>query len=51
MAVIMFLEYFRLTQKNIRHRRMRSWLTILGIIIGVASVVSLISIGQGLDTQ
>lgn len=45
----MLLEYFRLTQKNIRHRRMRSWLTILGIIIGVASVVSLISIGQGLD--
>ncbi len=45
----MFLEYFRLTLKNIRHRRMRSWLTILGIIIGVAAVVSLISIGQGLD--
>ncbi|VVB59352.1 MacB-like periplasmic core domain protein [uncultured archaeon] len=45
----MFLEYFRLTLKNIRHRRMRSWLTILGIIIGVAAVVSLISIGQGLQ--
>ena len=45
----MILEYFRLTMKNIRHRRMRSWLTILGIIIGVASVVSLISIGQGLQ--
>ncbi len=45
----MLLEYFRLTLKNIRHRRMRSWLTILGIIIGVASVVSLISIGQGLE--
>lgn len=45
----MLLEYFRLTTKNIRHRRMRSWLTILGIIIGVAAVVSLISIGQGLQ--
>lgn len=45
----MLLEYFRLTLKNIRHRKMRSWLTILGIIIGVASVVSLISIGQGLQ--
>lgn len=45
----MLLEYFKLTLKNIRHRRMRSWLTILGIIIGVASVVSLISIGQGLE--
>lgn len=45
----MIMEYFRLTLKNIRHRRLRSWLTILGIIIGVAAVVSLISIGQGLD--
>jgi putative ABC transport system permease protein len=29
------------------HRRLRSWLTILGIIIGVAAVVSIISIGSG----
>lgn len=47
----MLLEYFRLTLKNIRHRKMRSWLTVLGIIIGVASVVSLISIGQGLENS
>ena len=29
-------------------RKLRSWLTILGVIIGVAAIVSLISIGQGL---
>ena len=28
---------------------MRSWLTMLGIFIGIAAVVSLISIGQGLQ--
>jgi putative ABC transport system permease protein len=32
---------------SIRHREIRSWLTILGIVIGIASVVALISIGEG----
>ncbi len=39
----------RFSIKNIRTRKLRSWLTILGIIIGVASVVALVSIGQGLQ--
>ena len=30
------------------HSRLRSWLTIVGIVIGVAAVVSIISIGEGL---
>lgn len=45
----MILDYFRLGFKNIRTRRMRSWLTMLGIFIGIAAVVALISIGQGLQ--
>ena len=32
---------------SLMHRKLRSWLTILGIIIGVAAVVSIISIGSG----
>lgn len=36
---------------NITHRKLRSWLTILGIVIGVASVVALVSIGQGSQAQ
>ncbi len=40
---------FSLAVSNISHRKMRSWLTILGIIIGVASIVSLISISMGLS--
>ena len=34
-----------------RHRKLRSWLTILGIVIGVASIVSLISISLGVSAQ
>ena len=29
------------------HRKLRSWLTIIGILIGVAAVVALVSLGQG----
>jgi len=35
--------------KNIRHRKLRSWLTLIGIFIGIAAVVALISIGQGMQ--
>ena len=46
----MIKEYFFLAFGNLRHRGLRSWLTILGILIGIAAVVSLISMGQGLQT-
>ncbi len=46
----MFKDYFLLALGNLRHRGLRSWLTILGIFIGIAAVVSLISMGQGLQT-
>jgi putative ABC transport system permease protein len=32
---------------NMLHSKGRSWLTILGIVIGIASVVALLTIGQG----
>ncbi len=44
----MINDYFILALRSIRNRRMRSWLTMIGIFIGVAAVVSLISLGQGL---
>jgi putative ABC transport system permease protein len=31
------------------HSRLRSWLTILGIVIGVASVVAIVSLGAGME--
>jgi len=45
----MILDLFRLAINNLVHRSLRSELTILGILIGIAAVVSLISVGQGLQ--
>jgi len=33
------------------HSKLRSWLTILGIVIGVASVIALVSIGDGMQAS
>lgn len=44
-----FWDYLELAKNSIAHRKIRSYLTILGIVIGIAAVFSLISIGQGFD--
>jgi putative ABC transport system permease protein len=44
-------EIARLAVNSIRNRSLRSWLAILGIVIGVASIISLISISVGLNAQ
>ena len=41
------LKYFPLAAENIAARKMRSILTMLGIIIGVASVLTTLGIGRG----
>jgi putative ABC transport system permease protein len=45
----MISDYFKLALKNLRHRGIRSWLTLLGIFIGVSAVILLISLGSGLE--
>ena len=45
----MLKEYLSLSLQNLKRRGIRSWLTMLGIFIGIAAVVSLISLGQGLE--
>jgi len=45
----MIKDYVQYSVKNISNRRMRSWLTMIGIFIGIAAVVSLVSLGQGLQ--
>jgi putative ABC transport system permease protein len=45
----MIQDYFVLSFKNLKHRGIRSWLTLLGIFIGVTAVVALISLGNGLE--
>lgn len=42
-------DYLILALKNLKHRGIRSWLTLLGIFIGVTAVVSLIGLGNGLQ--
>ncbi len=44
-------DIFGLSLTNIRHRHLRSWLTILGIVIGVASIISLIGVSLGVSAQ
>jgi putative ABC transport system permease protein len=45
----MIKDYFVFSFKSLKSRRMRTFLTMLGIFIGIAAVVSLISVGQGLQ--
>jgi len=43
----MFKESIKMSWGNIIHNKMRSFLTVLGIVIGIASIIALISIVQG----
>ena len=42
-------EYFRIATQSLARRKLRSWLTLIGIFIGIAAVVALISLGQGME--
>ncbi len=44
----MIKDYFKISLKNLRVRPLRSWLTILGIVIGVFLIISLLSLSEGL---
>jgi putative ABC transport system permease protein len=44
-----FLDFLQLAGRSIIHRKMRSWLTVIGVFIGITAVVALISIGLGFD--
>ncbi|GBE19764.1 MAG TPA: ABC transporter permease [Candidatus Pacearchaeota archaeon] len=42
------MDYFLFAFKNLKRRGIRSWLTLIGIFIGVTAVISLIILGNGL---
>ena len=44
-------EYIKMAIQNIRANKGRSFLTMLGIIIGIASVIAIVSIGEGTKNQ
>jgi putative ABC transport system permease protein len=43
------MEFFLIATRNLVKRQKRSWLTMIGIFIGIAAVVALISLSQGLQ--
>ena len=42
-------ELFSIAFRNLKTQKMRSSLTLLGIIIGIGAIVALVSIGEGLN--
>ncbi len=44
----MLKDYFVFAWVNLTHKKVRSWLTLIGIFIGVTAVVALIGLGDGL---
>ena len=45
------LENIRLSLQGVWSHKMRSFLTMLGIIIGIASIISIVSTIQGTNEQ
>jgi len=43
-------QYSKIAFKNLRTRSLRSWLTILGILIGVFLIISLLSLSEGIKS-
>jgi putative ABC transport system permease protein len=46
----MIRDTLKLAFQNLSNRKLRSWLTMIGIFIGIAAVVALIGLGEGLRT-
>ncbi|MBU1201120.1 MAG: ABC transporter permease [Nanoarchaeota archaeon] len=42
-------DFFLISLQSLKRRRLRSWLTVIGIFIGIVAIVTLISLGQGLE--
>ncbi len=47
----MFRDIIKMSFKNLVMNKMRTFLTTLGIIIGITSIIALITIGQGVTTS
>lgn len=47
MKGINIIENFKMSIDSIKSNKMRSFLTMLGIIIGISSVITIVSLGQG----
>jgi len=45
----MFKQFFLLTLKGIAHRKLRSWLTVVGVVIAISLVVIIQALGSGIQ--
>lgn len=45
----MIADYFNISLKNMKHKRMRSFLTLVGILISITTIFVLISLSLGLE--
>ena len=50
-GIYMFTESVKMSISNIMHNRLRSFLTILGVLIGVTAVIALITTVSGVSTS
>ncbi len=46
-----FVDIVRLAVSHLMNRGLRSWLTVMGIVVGVMAVVAIVSIGEGLQQR
>lgn len=42
---------FFIVFRNVSHRKLRAWLTVLGVVIGVAAIVSLVTVSRSLEAS
>jgi len=47
---MLFKDYFKIAIKNLRTRPLRSWLTILSVVIGVFLIISILFLSEGIKT-
>ena len=44
----MIRDYLKMAFENLSHRRMRAYLTMVGVLIGITAVIAIVSLGEGL---
>lgn len=44
-------QYFRIALRNLKRKRLRSWLTMIGIFISIATIFILVALSLGLDAS
>ena len=44
-----WMDLLRMSTSNLKRRKLRTFLTVLGVVIGTASIVVMISLGLGMQ--